>query len=399
MARFLFAWELGSGFGHVAPHLAVIDGLIARGHQIKFAMRTPVVAEQFFGRRDVQCLQAPVHHGAPANPAPTPLTYAQILQNCGYDDSETLLALARAWRALFESVRPDVTIFDHAPTAALASIGLPFRRVGLGTGFYIPPDIRPLPNLRPSIHVTMEELCAEEDRTLETMNSVLKQLRVDPLERVADLFRLDARFFRTFPELDHYRERRNAEYIGMLPAPAGATPTWPPGKGGRTFVYLKNAGVHEVLHALHTGQRPALIFVPGLDRRLKDKFSAPHLLFTDQPPDLSLVAKDCDLAILNGSHDTMAQFLLAGVPLINLPLHLEQSILATRAAELGAGLYLGAPRADLVRQAMMVISQTNCFHLRAAEFAARYRAHDATAQLERLLNRLDDLAGKTGIVH
>jgi UDP:flavonoid glycosyltransferase YjiC (YdhE family) len=395
MARIFFAWELGGGLGHIAPHLALIDGLLAHGHQVSFAMRNSTAAEGMFAQRDVQCLQAPIHQGAAADPIQTPLTYAHILHNCGYEDPEKLLGLVRAWRSLYDLVRPDVAIFDHAPTAILASGGYPFRRIGLGIGFYTPPDIYPLPNLRPYVQVSAEELRADEDRTLAIMNRVLDRLRLTPLERISCLFRLDAQIFRTYLELDHYRERGNAEYLGLLPSPSGEAPRWPGGDGPRVFAYLKGLGAREVLNALKAAQQPTLVFIHGLRPEAKHEFAAPHMHFSDRPLDIAAVAESCGVALLNGTHDTTAQLLLAGVPSINLPLHLEQSIVATRITELGAGIHFGAARAELVRQALTSMSTSDRFHRSAADFAARYRVPDSAARLDHLLNRIDGLAGMT----
>lgn len=391
VARILFVWELGGGLGHVVPHLSLIDGLIARGHEICFALRN-TAAHALLAQRGVKCLQAPVHRGAVANPFQNPLTYVHILHNCGYDNPERLRGLVQGWRSLFERARPDLTVFDHAPTAILASRDFPFRRVGLGTGFYIPPDRYPLPNLRHSVPASAEELRADEDRTVATVNRALENLRLDPIGRIADLFRLDAQFLRTYRELDHYRERGDAEYVGMLPSAGGDAPAWPAGEGKRVFVYLKIPGAHEVLLALKTAQRPALVFIAGLSAETRHEFSSPHLRFSDRPLDIAEVAKICNIAILNGSHDTTAQFLLAGVPVINLPLHLEQSIVAARIAELGAGIHLGAPRAELVQRALATMTTSERFHRNAADFAARHRTPDAAARLERLIHRIEEMA-------
>ena len=68
-------------------------------------------------------------------------TFAQILHNCGFGDAAELATMAEAWRKLYDFVRPDLIIFDHAPTALLASAGYPVRRALIGTGFFSPPDL------------------------------------------------------------------------------------------------------------------------------------------------------------------------------------------------------------------------------------------------------------------
>lgn len=391
VARILFAWELGGGLGHVVPHLSLIDGLIARGHEICFALRN-TTAHALLAQRGVKCLQAPVHRGTVANPFQSPLTYVHILHNCGYDNPERLRGLVQGWRSLFERVQPDLTVFDHAPSAILASTDFSIRRVALGTGFYVPPDVYPLPNLRLSVTLPTDELRASEDRTLSVINAVRDQLQLGPLARIADLFRLDAKIFRTYPELDHYRDRTDGEYAGIPPSAGGAAPVWPAGKGRRVFAYLKTPGAREVLRALRTAQQPALVYIHGNDPDVKREFSAPHLNFSDRPLDISAVARSCGVAILNGTHDTAVHFLLAGIPVINLPLHLEQSIVAARIAELGAGIYITTPRAELVLRALSSLETTDRFQRCAADFADRHRAPDAETRLGRLLNRVAGFA-------
>ena len=393
LAHILFAWELGGGFGHVAPHLPVIDGLLARGHQVSFALRNVANTARFFEQRNVRCLQAPFRLEPAASPVRTPLTFPHILHNCGYDDADKLRGLVLAWRSLYELVQPDIVIFDHAPTAILASRGHSFRRASLGTGFYVPPDSYPLPNLRPSVRVPAERLRADEDRVLATINNVLERLQLEPLSQIGKLFDLDAQFFRTVRELDHYRDRGDAEYLGSLPTPVCEIPVWPEGEGMRIFVYLKTSGLREVLRVLKSMSFPTLIFVSGLSPDVGREFSAPHMRFANKPLDIAAVAKQADVAVLNGSHDTAMPMLLAGVPTVNIPLYLEQSLLAARVAELGAGIHVSAARGDLVRRALNAASTSDEFRRAAADFAARYGAHDPGAQLERLLDRIDDLAG------
>ena len=375
------------------PHLPLIDGLLARGHQVSFALRNVAGTARFFNQRNVRCLQAPIRLDGIENPVRTPLTFSHILHNCGYDDPDKLLGLMRAWRSLYELVEPDVVIFDHAPTAILASRGLAVRRATLGIGFYVPPDSYPLPNLRSWVPAAAERLRADEDRTLAKINCALEGMQLEPFPRVAQIFQLDAQFLRTFRELDHYRERGEAEYLGALPTPAGEMPVWPEGQGLRVFVYLKSAGLREVLRVLKTMPYRTLVFVSALHQDVRREFDVPNMRFADTPLDIAAVAKQCDVAVLNGSHDTAMLMLLAGVPTVNIPLYLEQRLVATRVAELGAGVHIGAARGELVRRALADVSTSGRFRQAATEFAARYGTHDPSAKLEGLLDRIDGLAG------
>jgi UDP:flavonoid glycosyltransferase YjiC (YdhE family) len=59
--------------------------------------------------------------------------------------------------------------------------------------------------------------------------------------------------------------------------------------------------------------------------------------FEDRPLDLGAAARECDFAILNAGHGATAPMLLAGKPVLELPLQLEQSLTASAVADMGAG--------------------------------------------------------------
>ncbi len=79
-------------------------------------------------------------------------------------------------------------------------------------------------------------------------------------------------------------------------------------------------------HGCHCGTWgcPALIFAPAVSRKLQQEFAAPTIRFENEPPYLGQVSKECDVAILNGTHNTTASLLLAGKPMLQLPEFLEQ---------------------------------------------------------------------------
>ena len=140
MATILLAWELGAGLGHFMNLRPLAEGDVRRGHRVVAVLRDLSATRQFLTDPAVEILQAPFKHARIRDIEPT-CTYAQILHNCGFGDAAELATMAEAWRKLYDFVRPDLIIFDHAPTALLASAGYPVRRALIGTGFFSPPDL------------------------------------------------------------------------------------------------------------------------------------------------------------------------------------------------------------------------------------------------------------------
>src|SRR5688572_24863269 len=59
--KILFGWELGGGMGHLAPHRALFEALLARGHRLHLCVREPVRAERVFSDLDISIQEAPFH--------------------------------------------------------------------------------------------------------------------------------------------------------------------------------------------------------------------------------------------------------------------------------------------------------------------------------------------------
>ncbi len=392
MARILFCWELGAGLGHMLVHLDLARHLREQGHAVAFALRDLSRAEVVFGREGFTYVQAPVRIRPVADPVPVPRTYTHILHNIGFADTLALTAQAKAWRTLYRGLKPDLLVFDHSPTAMLAARGMTVARVMLGFGFILPPPASPFPDLRGGPAPADWSPDADEDRLLVRINRVADGLGVDHLQRLSDLLQTDDRFLLTFRELDQYPPREAEQYWGDGPRDAGEEPRWPAGEGKRVYAYLKPFGtLPSLLADLRNTGCPTLVYSDELPENLVQEFSAPTLRFVRRPLNLRRFARECDLAVLNANHGTTAAMFLAGRPMLQLPLHLEQLITASNTQHLGIGLSAPLLKPQGMRNKLKVLLESDTFARQAGILAARYQGFDLERRNTAIAERLGTL--------
>src|SRR5207342_2699952 len=168
-------------------------------------------------------------------------SYSGILAAAGFCDAEGLLTAVSAWRSLLTLLRPRAIVFDHAPTGLLAARAMGIPRVVMGSGFTVPPRRDPFLAFCPGSSISITELEAADQRVLEVVNGVCRELGLPLLARLEELFDVDGSFLCTFPELDHYRERESGvRYWGPIALGDGfESPVWPLAHGPKIFVYLR----------------------------------------------------------------------------------------------------------------------------------------------------------------
>lgn len=392
MSTVLFAWELGRGFGHLTRHLELVRALRGRGHRVVMAVRDLAAAERIYGAEDVVLLPAPFQVNGRPDPVMPTETYADILYNQGFGDPQVLRGRIRAWRELFDFAAPAAAVFDHGPTALLASRSLAGPRIQAGSGFTIPPRMSPLPPLRYWAPPGIARLEEAEARVLAVMNAVLDDLGEPGLTALADLFATDEEWLLTFPELDHYPQRSAGEYLGAtLPSRVGAAPHWPAGSGPRIFAYVHAfAGLQALLQALEAANVRAIVFCPDLHGRPPQPGARSRVFIYTEPLDLHRTASEADLGITNGTLGTTTALLLAGTPLLMLPDNLERVIVAHRVSDLGAGIMLRPATREALHEALGILLAEDRFAAAAAAFAAR---HADWAPAQRVQHMLADVEG------
>jgi len=245
------------------------------------------------------------------------------------------------------------------------------------------------------------------------MNRVLGERGQRPLERITQVYsQVDETLLLTYRELDHYPNRegqagqvRNAEngpvpvaYRGAWTRSEGKAPRWPGGRGPKIYAYLKDfPALAELLGAVKELGCPAIVVVDGISREVVEKFRCGHIAFAREALDMQGVANECDLAILNAGHGTTAALLLAGKPVLLLPLYLEQIMLASAVRRMGAGLWAsnrnGAQIVGRLRNMLEEAGRTQGSPLQgaAAAFARRYAGVDPLKENEAIVAGLESL--------
>ncbi len=389
----LYAWEFGAGLGHLGVFLPLARALRDEGHEVHWMVTQPAVVGDFLADEGFTWLAAPTLPEV-ARPGP-PLTYADILLRFGYADPRSLFGLVGAWREAMRLTGARMVLADHAPTAVLAARTMRLPVMLFSNGFTVPPRRSPLPNMRPWTPVLEQTIGQLDSAALHTANAVLTRHQCPRMGRLADLFDVAEAALLTFPELDHYTDRGPARYWGSLPsAGAGRRVEWPAGGGKRLFAYLRPECVHHeaLLAALHALGQPAAIYFPGMNPALQTSFAAPHVRFLDQPADIEQMTREADIGITYSSLATTTAFLLAGKPLLLLPWHLEQFMLARRVEEMGAGRLVNPeqPPGDL-RAILADLIDRPDWRNNARAFAAKYAAFDQQAVIGNLVRRIAEM--------
>lgn len=389
MASIVFAWELGTASGHVNELLPAARALVERGHRVTLVLRElhGLRAQEYAGLR---LLQAPLWQMRVQGLPEPPLSYAEILLRFGYHDADMLQGLVAAWKGVLELTGAQLVVADHAPSALLAARILGIPAMTLGSGFYVPPRVVPVPNMRPWLHVPAQRLADADHAVTRNIGRVLQHYGVAPLGGLAELFDLQLNLFCTFPELDHYQPRlvelQRGCYVGsVFTLQRGEPLAWPDGAGPRVLVYLRPEvrDWEVVLRTLARLGCAVLAIVPGIAQAQRAALETSRCRILHHAIRLDGVLAQCDLAVGYGGHGWVSAMLMAGVPQLLLPTHLEQFLTARNVQTLGAGRLVDperpAPDYAALLRAML---EDESLKRAARDFAAKYAQFDPQRQQE-----------------
>jgi len=375
VARIVLAWEMGGEYGHISRLKTFGDAFKARGHDVCYVLKDLSRAEIMIGTED-RCYQAP-HWVPTVSGLPPPTMCAETLIRFGYLEAAGLTGLCRAWRNLYTALAPDLLFCDFAPTALLAARGTDIPTAVSDTGYGIPPARSPLAAYRWWLQNPPPPLAGAEERVLECINTVAKNLGAPPYAGVHEVFRAASTFLCTYAELDHYAEREPVRYWGTVAnLDTGAPAPWPSGNGPRVFIYLRPdcANLNGIQKALSATKARTVAFIPGIDEGTRKQLASRKFVVVDRPLRIDVVRTQCDAAICHAGVGTTAALLAAGKPVLLLPTHTEQAMIAMRVKQLGAGLVgdNDRPSAAINEQIAALLNDAS-LRAQAKKFAQRYR--------------------------
>lgn len=391
MAKILFAWELGGSLGHLTRIYPILLALEQRGHQVSAAVRDQKHITAVWPNLKATVLPAPYKAHPTADEIHPVKYYVDILNNIGWGNAQDLRMLLQDWETVYRNVRPDFVIHDHSPTALLISQSLQVRHALLGTGFCSPLDESLSRLLRTWV---TPDLALEQQISARIVNNLNQILLpgTQQISRPTQIYsRVDENFLTTFPELDHFGARPNATYWGIPNATQGIRPAWPEVGGPKLFAYLHaDARLQQTLHVLEKIGKPTLVYISGKWDHSAAAGSA-TLKIVNQPVDLEWVGRECAVGILNGSHGATAAFLMAGKPILQLPIQLEQYLCAKRSVELEAALIVDRYQPEMIVPALRQLLYESHFTMKANQFRERYRNWTPASRVSRIVGRIEEL--------
>lgn len=389
----LMAWELGNEIGHLSQFAEMAAVFKTQGHRVVIALRDLSRTHFFFKQQGLPIIQAPVWLYPVQMQRPV-FCMADILMTKGYLYHTTLRNLVEAWQALLDLVQPDLVVSEYAPTLRLALRGGTTPDVIMGAGFAEPAAGQPMLDMRPRPEAD-GVVQAQERNLLLTINQVLDALGKPPLDRYSDLFQPDLMVMKTLPELDIYQRDATAHYC--LPVSRSRRPAaqWLDRPGKKVFVYglPEHSQWSVLIDALKACNANVFLYSPGDRRqRVKAHDEGSFRLGVDVvnvPESL----RQADLFVCHGGMHNLVQAACVGVPVLSLPMNLEQLLNSLNYQALSAGVCLQkvasvAAGVQIINQ-MLADDGLTAAAQRLAERAGNFDQIDAIEQVvERCLGLL-----------
>jgi UDP:flavonoid glycosyltransferase YjiC (YdhE family) len=175
---------------------------------------------------------------------------------------------------------------------------------------------------------------------VESSRAVLKSFGCAPIESLRNMLAKGPRLVASIPELDHYGARDDVRYIGpIVSSTSSKRVAWPEGNGIKIFACIRpdTNQVDAILQALSTIDARVVCVAQGFAVDRIATVRRDGATYSEGLLDLEPLL-DADVCLTYGAEGTMLRFIVAGVPQLISPWHVEAYMAARRYQVAGCGL-------------------------------------------------------------
>ena len=133
--------------------------------------------------------------------------------------------------------------------------------------------------------------------------------------------------------------------------------------------------------------------MPNVPQQVRRVFDPSQTHFAEHPVKFSKIAAEADLGVTNGSSNSLANLVLAGLPQLALPVSMENYMEARRLEIVGCGLMTTGPNFAAVGEKLDQLLCEPSYGLAARSLAKRYARSDVMTQTMSLQHKLYELVG------
>jgi hypothetical protein len=327
----LFIWEMGEDLGHISNMLPIAKILHSKGYEIVLCFREYDNVPTFY--RDVPhtCLPFPELPKSGKRTKPF-LSMSDILLHRGFGDDSLLLKAFTDWRVVYDSVLPDVVVFNYSPFAMLASRGYGFKKVSVDASWGIPAtDVPFVPFVNPQ-NFSHGWLKVSADKVLDCANRILRSYSLDELEHPSDVFQADLQIVASYQSIDIYGGvRTNGYYLGAIYKPELPVAVITGTDKKKIFCYLKEYRVatNRALSSLFLMKDfEVYAYIKGLTDPLRKVLSKQGITVYEEPVDFTGTTTPFDLVVCHGGAGTICNAIESGIPVMLFPSQGEQTLIS-----------------------------------------------------------------------
>lgn len=330
----MITWELGGGYGHLIPIIAICKKLILSDTIITLVLKDITNPILILLPKSIKIIQAPKSI-SPVDNKHTLSTVSDILFVNGYHSTKSIKHLLNQWIDIIDLVKPDVVINDYSPTAVIACKIKRIKNISIGTGFFIPPITKELIYFRDIEEVDINRSTFIESSILNSLNSIfLKSGLEKQYTSVIHCLRADKSFITTYPELDHYlgvRDLETENFIGNITFNIKNDIKIDYKKEDNSILlYIKNEYKYliELLEELIVNNINVIAFINKPSKKVANLVKDTNVKIYSELLNLNEVLKVTSVFISNCGNSSVIQSIISGVPVVMLPMQQEQRMLS-----------------------------------------------------------------------